>query len=64
MRALLLDTHVWLWFARGEEGKLNETAKNRIDQAAHSGKLYPSAISIWETGMLQSKQRINLLSPY
>lgn len=64
MSGLLLDTHVWLWFAIGEESKLNVAARNRIDQAAKLGKLYLSIISIWETGMLQSKQRIYLPHPY
>ena len=64
MSALLLDTYVWLWLAFGEEDKLRPAARERINQAVFAGKLYLSVISIWEAGMLHSKQRIKLPQPH
>ncbi len=63
MTALLLDTHVWLWLTQGIEEKLPEWARRRIDEAAASGGLYLSVISVWETGMLVAKRRLDLPKP-
>lgn len=60
---LLLDTHVWLWFALGDAGRLAAPVRKKIEAAAHGGKLAVSAISVWEIGMLEAKGRIVLGSP-
>jgi PIN domain nuclease of toxin-antitoxin system len=60
---LLLDTHVWLWFALGDAGHLAAPVRKKIETAAHGGKLAVSAISVWELGMLEAKGRIVLGSP-
>lgn len=60
---LLLDTHVWLWFALGNADKLGEGARRQIEDAAHQGKLAVSAITVWEIGMLEVKGRITLGTP-
>jgi PIN domain nuclease of toxin-antitoxin system len=60
---LLLDTHVWLWFALGDAGRLAAPVRKKIETAAHGGKLAVSAISVWEIGMLEAKGRIVLGSP-
>lgn len=60
---LLLDTHVWLWFALGDTGRLAAPVRKKIEAAAHGGKLAVSAISVWEIGMLEAKGRIVLGSP-
>ncbi|CAG1000717.1 Ribonuclease VapC22 [Methylophilaceae bacterium] len=60
---LLLDTHVWLWFALGDTGRLTASVRKKIEAAAHGGKLAVSAISVWEIGMLEAKGRIVLGSP-
>lgn len=60
---LLLDTHVWLWFALGDTGRLSAPVRKKIEAAAHGGKLAVSAISVWEIGMLEAKGRIVLGSP-
>ena len=51
--ALVLDTHVWIWMAAGDEraGKLKE----------YAGRLLLPAISVWETSMLAAKGRLKLL---
>lgn len=60
---LLLDTHVWLWFALGDVGRLAVPVRKKIETAAHGGKLAVSAISVWEIGMLEAKGRIVLGAP-
>lgn len=60
---LLLDTHVWLWFALGDTGRLAVPVRKKIEAAAHGGKLAVAAISIWEVGMLEAKGRIVLGMP-
>lgn len=60
---LLLDTHVWLWFALGDAERLSVSARKPIEVAAHDGRLAVAAISIWEIGMLESKGRITLGMP-
>lgn len=60
---LLLDTHVWLWFALGDAERLSASVRKKIEAAAHDGKLAVAAISIWEIGMLEAKGRIALGLP-
>ncbi len=60
---LLLDTHVWLWFALGNADRLGARARRQIEEAALGGKLAVSAISVWEIGMLDTKGRITLGTP-
>lgn len=60
---LLLDTHVWLWFALGDTGRLASPVRKKIEAAVHGGKLAVSVISVWEIGMLEAKGRIILGSP-
>lgn len=60
---LLMDTHVWLWFALGNADRLAAPARKKIAAAAHGGKLAVSAISVWEIGMLETEGRIVLGLP-
>lgn len=53
---ILLDTHVWLWYASGSD-KLTKNAAQAIEQADRLGI---SAISCWEVAMLVSKKRLGL----
>ena len=61
--ALLLDTHVWLWYAEGCEGRLSKTTLAAIEQARQAHQLHVSAISVWEIGMLCAKEKISLSIP-
>ena len=61
--ALLLDTHVWLWYAEGCEGRLSKPTLAAIEQARRAHQLHVSAISVWEIGMLCAKEKINLSTP-
>lgn len=60
---LLLDTHVWLWFALGDASRLTAPVRKKIEIATHGGKLTVSSISVWEIGMLETKGRIVLSLP-
>lgn len=60
---LLLDTHVWLWYAEGCEGLLSKTTLSAIEQARQAHQLHVSAISVWEIGMLCAKEKISLSAP-
>ncbi|HEY3326812.1 MAG TPA: type II toxin-antitoxin system VapC family toxin [Novimethylophilus sp.] len=60
---LLLDTHVWLWFALGNAERLAASVREEIENAVHEGRLAVSAISVWEIGMLEAKGRIALGLP-
>lgn len=57
---LLLDTHVWIWFATGGEARLRQDAVASIQAAGREGRLYLADISLWETAMLAAKGRIEL----
>lgn len=61
--ALLLDTHVWLWYAEGSEGLLSKATLLAIEQARHAHCLHVATISIWEIGMLCAKKKISLSTP-
>ena len=62
MPDLLLDTHVWIWLMNGDE-TLSKLARKEIELAWGKGALGISAISVWEVGMLEKKQRIILNKP-
>ena len=54
--AVLLDTHVLLWWQAGSE-RLSSRASSRIE---HARRLLVSPISFWEVAMLVQKGRIGL----
>ena len=56
---VLLDTHVWLWWLTGH-ASLPEHERKSLDSAASHRDLCLSAISLWETQMLNAKDRIKL----
>jgi PIN domain nuclease of toxin-antitoxin system len=62
MSDLLLDTHIWLWYAEGAEALSADTVMH-INQARAQRRLHVSVISVWEIGLLLAKQRIVLSAP-
>lgn len=62
MNTLLLDTHVWFWYALGVS-KLSPAARKVITHAAQNHSLYIAAISLWELAMLEERKRITLGMP-
>lgn len=63
MAGILLDTHVWLWYAEGIADRMGPAALDPIEQARRHHQLHVSAISIWEIGVLCAKGRISLSVP-
>lgn len=58
-QGILLDTHTWIWLFNGST-ELSQDAIEQIDIAANRGKVFISAISVWELSMLVAKNRVNL----
>ena len=61
-KGVLLDTHSWIWLFSGSR-ELSQRIINRIDKAGKQGKVFISAISVWELSMLVVKNRITLSKP-
>ena len=59
---ILLDTHYWIWLQLGAE-QFSGKIRKAIEQAVSAGNLLLSVISVWELGMLEAKQRIQLHAP-
>jgi PIN domain nuclease of toxin-antitoxin system len=58
--ALLLDTHVWVWFVAGDDTKLAPRVVSRIERAVLDRRCLVSVISVWEVAMLEAKGRLRL----
>lgn len=56
---ILLDTHIWLWWLLGD-GNLSPKERKALDEKASAQELSISWVTIWETEMLERKQRISL----
>jgi PIN domain nuclease of toxin-antitoxin system len=63
MNRLLLDTHIWLWYAEGAAERLPPASVRIIDGARRKDGLLVSAISVWEIGARSAKGRIQLSIP-
>ena len=58
--ALLLDTHVWVWFVTGDADRLARRVVSRIERAVRDGRCLVSVMSVWEIAMLEAKGRLRL----
>lgn len=56
---VLLDTHIWLWWLLGD-GPLSPKERQSLDNLAAQRSLAVSWVSVWETEMLERKQRVTL----
>jgi len=56
---LLLDTHVWIWFLRGER-RLGKRARKAIENARYEAGLLISAITPWEIAVLVQRRKLSL----
>jgi PIN domain nuclease of toxin-antitoxin system len=63
MSVLLLDTHIWLWYAEGVADRLRTSSVKKLDDARKDGGLLISAISVWEIGAQLARGRIQLSAP-
>jgi PIN domain nuclease of toxin-antitoxin system len=59
---VLLDTHIWIWLINGSSELSNKTIQ-LLDEAAHKGQLFVSAVSVWELATLVAKKRLTLTAP-
>lgn len=56
---ILLDTHAWIWLMIGDK-RLSSSFIKSIDSLKNEAKIFISAISVWEFGMLVEKKRIEV----
>lgn len=57
---ILVDTHVLLWLQFRPE-RLGEQTRRIIDQARDNRDVAVSAITFWETALLRTKRRLDLI---
>lgn len=60
---LLLDTHILIWWAQGQDGLLAAPEKELLVDAPGDHELLVSDITLWEIALLVGKQRIKLGLP-
>jgi PIN domain nuclease of toxin-antitoxin system len=60
---LLLDTHIWLWYAEGNAERLTAESVRTLDQARQADGLRISSISVWEIGTRLAERRLQLSVP-
>ncbi len=61
-KGLLLDTHIWLWFAQPER-RLKKPGQEAIERAIAGGSLRISVMTVWEISQLDALGRIHLGAP-
>ena len=61
--AVLLDTHVWVWWLSGLE-RLTRREREALDGLAEQRELRLSAISLWEVQMAYVKKRFQPQDPF
>lgn len=59
-RALLLDTHIWLWYVENEPKKFSRRIEPLVEAAVQRAEVLISAISVWEIAVLDANRRIDL----
>ncbi|MEX2529125.1 MAG: type II toxin-antitoxin system VapC family toxin [Gemmatimonadota bacterium] len=60
---ILLDTHVWIWAAEGNARRLPPRVLAALDRASQEGRLRVAAISVWEVGLLEARNRLAFNRP-
>ncbi|MEJ7669371.1 MAG: PIN domain-containing protein [Casimicrobiaceae bacterium] len=61
--AVLLDTHVWVWWL-SEDDRLTKADRSALDRLASVADLRLAAISLWEVQMAYAKGRFVPLDPF
>ena len=62
IKGILLDTHTWIWLYE-KSPEVSEKVVKEINHWGKQGKVYISAISVWELSVLVVKGRIVLNKP-
>ena len=63
-RALLLDTHVWIWFVEGVSDELSPACVREIESARFAAGVHVSAISVREASYAAAHGRLRLSRPF
>lgn len=58
-----MDTHVWIWAAAGGAQRLAPAVLAALDRASQEGRLRVAAISVWEVGLLEARNRLTFNRP-
>jgi PIN domain nuclease of toxin-antitoxin system len=58
--ALLLDTHVWVWYVEDDAARFSPRIDPLVEGAVERGDLVVAAISVWEIAMLEAARRLEL----
>ena len=59
---LLIDTHIWLWYAQGHT-RITPSTLAAMESAIDTATLRISVMSIWEISLLEAAERIHLGLP-
>lgn len=59
-RALLVDTHVWIWMLDGDTRRIGPRTRRLLDQAHARDALRVSPVSIFEVSALSASGRLTL----
>jgi PIN domain nuclease of toxin-antitoxin system len=59
-RALLVDTHVWIWMLDGDTRRIGPRTRRLLDQAHARDALRVSPVSIFEVSALHTSGRLTL----
>jgi PIN domain nuclease of toxin-antitoxin system len=59
-RALLLDTHLWVWYVENESRRFSKRITPLVERAVQRGDIIVSAISVWEIAQLEALRRLEL----
>ena len=63
-RALLLDTHIWIWFVEGASDELSAACVREIEAARFAAGVHVSTISVREAAYAAAQGRLRLSRPF
>jgi PIN domain nuclease of toxin-antitoxin system len=58
--AVLLDTHIWVWYVENESRRFSKRITPLVERAVQRGNIIVSAISVWEIAQLEALRRLEL----
>lgn len=56
--ALLLDTHVWIWYLENYRKRLSKKVADHVASAEAEGQVFVSDISFWEVANKSTKEKL------
>ena len=60
---MLLDTHIWIWLAAGDAGRIGPKTRRQLDRARAPRAPFVSTVSIFEIAALQTAGRLQFTIP-